>query len=114
MTVVARKGTQGPCLERNQAVIYGGPFKKVEDDDHHVYYRGRRMAVCDKTFRLLQREPYASQFEFVEPREPVAIDDAEPFDCSRPKRRDPRETKGRQYDATTEAGDTCIDGGDCC
>ena len=52
VTIVAYKGKQGPCWERNQAVIYRGPFKRVEDDDNHVYYRGERMAVCDKTFQL--------------------------------------------------------------
>lgn len=114
LTVVARKGKQGPCLDRNQAVVYRGPFKRVEDDDDHVYYRGRRMAVCDKTFRLLQKEPYAGQFEYVEPIEAVPPDEAKRFDCSRPKRRHPRETKGQEYDATTEPGDTCTDGGDCC
>ena len=90
LTVVARKGKQGPCLERNQAVIYRGPFKKVEDDDDHIYYRGERMAVCDKTFRLLQKEPYAGQFELVEPLETVPLEKAERFDCSRPKYRHPR------------------------
>ena len=35
VTIVAYKGKQGPCLERNQAV-YRGPFKKVEDDDGHI------------------------------------------------------------------------------
>ena len=84
MTVVAYKGKQGPCWERNQAVVYRGPFKKVEDDDHHVYYRGERMAVCDKTFRLLQNAPYAGQFEFIEPREAVPLEKAWRFDCSRP------------------------------
>lgn len=82
ITVVAHKGKQGPCLERNQAVVYRGPFKKVEDDDEHVYYRGERMAVCDKTFRLLQKEPYAGQFEFIEPREAVSWEEANRFDCS--------------------------------
>jgi arsenite methyltransferase len=114
MTVVAHKGKQGPCQERNQAVIYRGPFKKVEDDDDHVYYRGERMAVCDKTFHLLQKAPYAGQFEFIEPREAVPSDEAAPFVCSRPKRRHPRETKGQQYDATTDAGGTCTDSGNCC
>ncbi|MHC4400215.1 MAG: methyltransferase domain-containing protein [Planctomycetota bacterium] len=114
LTVVARKGKQGPCLERNQAVIYRGPFKKVEDDDDHVYYRGERMAVCDKTFRLLQKEPYGGQFEFVEPLETVPLEKAERFDCSRPKHRHPRETKGQEYDATTEARGTCTDSGNCC
>lgn len=114
LTVVAHKGKQGPCLERNQGVVYRGPFKKVEDDDNHVYYRGERMAVCDKTFRLLQKEPYAGQFEFIEPRDAVPLEKAERFDCSRPKHRHPRETKGQDYDATTEARGTCTDGGNCC
>jgi len=114
VTVVAHKGKQGPCLDRNQAVIYRGPFKKIEDDDDHTYYRGQRMAVCDKTFRLLQKEPYAGQFELIEPRDPVPLDEATRFDCSRPKHRHPRETKGQDYDATTEDGGTCTDGGDCC
>jgi arsenite methyltransferase len=46
VTVTARKGKQGPCLERRQAVIYRGPWKKVEDDDGHTLLRGERMAVC--------------------------------------------------------------------
>jgi SAM-dependent methyltransferase len=40
MTVLAYKGKQGPCLERNQALVYRGPFKKVEDDDGHLFPRG--------------------------------------------------------------------------
>lgn len=114
LTVVAYKGKQGPCLERNQAVVYRGPFKTVEDDDGHVYYRGQRMAVCDKTFRLLQKEPYAGQFEAIEPREPIPLDNAARFDCSRPKHRHPRETKGQEYDVTTESAGVCTDGGNCC
>lgn len=114
LTVIARKGKQGPCLDRNQAVVYRGPFKKVEDDDDHVYYRGQRMAVCDKTFRLLQKEPYGNQFEFIEPLETVPLEEAGRFDCSRPKHRHPRETKGQEYDATTETRGTCTDSGNCC
>ncbi len=114
LTVVAYKGQQEACWERNQAVIYRGPFKKVEDDDSHVYYRGRRMAVCDKTFRLLQQAPYAGMFEFIPPREAVPPEKAKRFDCSRPKFRHPRETKGEGYDATTEHFGTCIEGGPCC
>jgi SAM-dependent methyltransferase len=115
MTVVAYKGKEGPCLERNQAVIYRGPFKKVEDDDGHVFVRGERVAVCDKTFRLLQREPYDGQFEPVQPREEVPLEAARPFDCRRSAHRHPRETKGKDYKATTEASGECC-GGDqpCC
>ncbi len=115
LTVTAHKGKQGPCLERRHAVIYRGPFKQVEDDDNHVYYRGQRMAVCDKTFHLLQKEPYSHQFEYIEPLESVPLESATRFDCSRPKHRHPRETKGLEYDATTQSHGTCTDsGGSCC
>ena len=69
---------------------------------------GQRRAVCDKTYHLLQREPYAGLFEAIEPREPVPLDEAPPFDCRRTALRDPRETKGAGYDMTIEtAGDCC-------
>ncbi len=115
VTVLAYKGKQGPCLERNQAVIYRGPFKRVEDDDGHVFHRGERTAVCDKTFRLLQQEPYAGKFDPVEPRHTVPLEIAEPFDCRRSVRRHPRETKGQEYRVTTEAaGPCCGPDGACC
>jgi arsenite methyltransferase len=110
VTIVAHKGKQGPCLERNQAVIYRGPFKKVEDDDGHTYLRGARTAVCDKTFQLLQQPPYLGLFDSIEPREAVSLESAKPFDCRRCKRRDPRETKGGDYRVTTdEVGSGCSD-----
>ena len=49
MTVRAYKGKEGVCLERKQSVVYKGPWKQVVDDDGHVFCRGERMAVCDKT-----------------------------------------------------------------
>lgn len=113
VTVTAYKGKQGPCRERKQAVIYRGPFKKVEDDDGHVYYRGERMAVCDKTFQLLRREPYAGLFEYVEPRSEVPSADAQPFDCRPAARRHPRETKGIDYRDTTNASQCCGTDGGC-
>lgn len=114
LTVAAYKGKQGPCLERNQAVIYRGPFRKVEDDDGHVFPRGERMAVCDKTFHLLQREPYTDMFEPVPPRQGITLDEAQPFDCRRSARREPRETKGLDYRATTDAAGSCCEPGGCC
>jgi len=113
VTIEAFKGKQGACFERGQAVIYKGPFKKVLDDDGHAFERGERYAVCDKTFQLYQREPYREAFEFIEPRTPVAPEDAAPFDCSAMRLRHPKETKGQDYDATSEASQ-CCDGGDCC
>jgi len=107
VTIVAYKGKQGPCLERNQAVVYRGPFKKVEDDDGHLYCRGERMAVCDKTFRLLSRAPYEGLFDAIEPRVSTALDEAGPFNCQRAKIREPRETKGHDYEATTDSAGPC-------
>jgi ubiquinone/menaquinone biosynthesis C-methylase UbiE len=54
-TYLAYKGKQGECLEKNQAVIYKGPWRQVQDDDGHVFMRGERSAVCEKTFNLMQR-----------------------------------------------------------
>jgi arsenite methyltransferase len=114
MTVEAFKGKQGPCLECNQAVVYKGPFREVLDDDNHRMARGRRHAVCDKTFRLLQKEPYREHFEFIEPTSPVSPETAMPFDCQRSAVRHPRETKGQDYDATTQAASCCDSGGGGC
>lgn len=115
LTVEAWKGKQGSCLERNQALVYRGPFKRVLDDDGHAFPRGERIAVCDKTFRLLQQEPYTGLFEAIEPLEEVPLEAATSFDCSRSKHRDPRETKGVDYDRTTPAGDSCCGpDGKCC
>ena len=114
VTVVAYKGKQGPCLERNQAVVYRGPFKKVEDDDGHMFRRGERMAVCDKTFHLLQNSPYTGLFDAIEPRVSISLEEAIPFDCRRSVKRDPRESKGQEYHTTTEAPDDCCGDGACC
>lgn len=115
VTIVAYKRKQGPCLERNQAVIYRGPFQHVMDDDGHIYHRGQRMAVCDKTYQLLSRAPYEGLFDAVEPRVSVPLDAAGSFNCNRANLRDPRETKGNEYEATTDsAGPCCGSEADCC
>ena len=113
VTVEAFAGKFGPCLERKQAVIYKGPFKKVLDDDGHAIERGERFAVCDKTYQLYQSEPYRELFEFVEPRDEVKPEDALPFDCARQVPRHPRESKGMDYDLTME-GPACRERGTCC
>jgi len=115
ITIEAFKGKQGECWERNQAVIYRGPFREVLDDDGHRLRRGDRVAVCDKTFQLYRKAPYAEHFEFIEPNEPIRPEEARPFDCSIVRIRHPRETKGAAcHDATNVS--KCCDGGNgsCC
>jgi len=113
MTVEAFKGKQGLCFERNQAVIYRGPFKEVLDDDNHRMERGKRYAVCDKTYNLYKKAPYRESFEIVDPIVDIPLAEAKPFDCSRTELRHPKETKGHDYDVTTEPNE-CCDGGSCC
>ena len=118
MTVRAYKGKQDPCLERNQAVVYRGPWKQVRDDDGHVLHRGQRMAVCDKTFKLMTdpNGPYAGQVLPIEPRAQVPLEDAKAFDCKHAAVRDPRQTKGLDYceTRTADSAACCEPGSGCC
>jgi arsenite methyltransferase len=114
ITIEAFKGKQGECFERNQAVIYRGPFKEVLDDDNHRMERGRRYAVCDKTYNLYRKAPYQEFFEFVDPIVEIPLSEAKPFDCARTSVRHAKESKGQDYDVTTETNSQCCDGGSCC
>ncbi len=113
VTVTATKGKEGPCWERNQAVMYKGPWKQVTDDDKHVLKRGVRTAVCDKTFQIYSKEPYRADMILIEPRKEVPISKAKAFDCARGVERHPKETKGHAYSDTSTPQTNCLDGG-CC
>jgi arsenite methyltransferase len=114
ITIRAMKGKEGPCWDCNEAVIYRGPWRKVEDDDGHTLLRGQPMAVCEKTFRIYTSEPYAKDIIPVAPLQPIALDQAKPFDCSRDTIRHPRETKGLEYRTTTDANAACCGPEGCC
>lgn len=113
VTLRAYKGKDGPCDDYNQAVIYQGPWKSVTDDDGHVLRRGVPMAVCQKTYEIYNRAPYSDQILPVPPSREVASENAKPFDCRRNVVRDPRETKGNNYDLTVIPGTSCCEP-DCC
>jgi arsenite methyltransferase len=114
ITVTAYKGKEGPCDERNQAVVYRGPWKQVVDDDGHTLERGARIAVCDKTFKLYSQPPYQDQFILLPPRQEVPLEKAGQFDCSRDHRRHPRETKGDGFKVTRSSGGVCGPDSGCC
>jgi len=114
ITLTAYKGKEGPCIERNHAVIYRGPWKQVVDDDKHTFPRGVRIAVCDKTYEICSKPPYQDQFILVPPREEIPMEKAGPFDCSRDVRRQPSETKGKDYKVTHTSPNVCGPGGACC
>jgi len=117
MTVQAFKGKEGPCWEGRHAVVYQGPWKSVTDDDGHTYHRGQRMAVCEKTYRIMtdRQGPYGRDMIGIPPHEAAAVREPEPFDCSRDNTlRSPRETKGKEYRATISGGDAPCCGPDGC
>jgi SAM-dependent methyltransferase len=104
-TVEAYKGKQGVCLDRGHAVIYRGPWREVLDDDGHLYVRGERVAVCEKTYEILNREPYQREFMGVPCYLEVPADQAPLFDCNTPRLRDPQITKGKK--SVFESRDNC-------
>ncbi len=114
VTIAAYKGKEGPCFDHKQAVIYKGPWKAVIDDDGHTLKRGERMAVCEKTFNIYMRDPYANQLIPVEPNEAVDADDAPSFDCQRDVVREPRETKGSDFQLTQLPDEGCCGPSGCC
>lgn len=113
VTVTATKGKEGTCYEANQAVVYRGPWRQVEDDDGHVLRRGERVAVCAKTFEILRGDPYGDQIVSIEPRVEIPTEKRALFDCSRTLPRHPRESKGLSYDLTSAEGSACGPD-DCC
>ncbi len=112
VTLTAGKGKEGPCYEGNQAVMYRGPWREVRDDDGHVFRRGERTAVCEKTFHIMTRAPYADGMIPIPSR--VEVEAGRGLDCRRTLPRHPRETKGETYEVTTEAGTACAPGRGCC
>ena len=116
LTVRAFKGKEGACLERNQAVVYRGPWRSVADDDGHTFARGQRIAVCDKTYRILTdpRGPYAESVLPVPPEVEIPIEAAAPFACQGSTRRDPRVTKGNRYESGELEDGAACSSSDCC
>lgn len=115
LTLRAHVGKQGPCLERNQAVVYRGPWSSVTDDDGHRFPRGQRIAVCDKTYRLMTDPdgPYAAAILGLPPCEEIPMDQAPPFACNGVVRRSPKVTKRGGAQAVPVDGTACI-GPECC
>ena len=116
MTVRAYKGKEGVCLERKQSVVYKGPWKQVVDDDGHVFCRGERMAVCDKTYNIMTSccSPYSDDVIGIEPYENIPLDSADEFNCKTKAVRHARSTKGSEYNLTDTSSDECCTPGDCC
>ncbi len=105
VTLVATKPTGSECIDRGHAVLYKGPYKEISDDEGHVFPRGERMAVCERTYEFIKNGPYREDFIVIQPadlRDPV--DYCAPVGTKRPA----SETKGGSYQTTSpDAGSCC-------
>jgi len=105
VTLLTVKGQGRECLDRGHAVIYRGPYGEIRDDEGHIFPRGERIAVCERTFRFLTEGPFRNDFIGVEPR---VLADSVPW-CAPPGTRRPAsETKGGRQIAD------CGDSACCC
>ncbi|MEZ5758883.1 MAG: methyltransferase domain-containing protein [Emcibacteraceae bacterium] len=109
MTILAWKGDDAVSFDKNQAVMYKGPWKEVIDEAGNKFPRGKRMAVSDKLFTKMQMEPYKDQMITIEPH--VLVTDDIPFKggCCGLSERKPEESKAGTKRITTNPGQ-----GGCC
>jgi SAM-dependent methyltransferase len=103
VTVTARKAVGAESVDANEAVIYRGPWRSVEDDDGHKLVRGERTAVDSRTFQILSGEPYATEIVALPSHTAVSPVD---YDCCRDRLRHPRETKGVDGRATRKPAES--------
>jgi ubiquinone/menaquinone biosynthesis C-methylase UbiE len=101
VTLTAVKGESDACIDRGHAVIYRGPYSEVRDEEGHIFPRGERIAVCERTFRMLTEGPYQDDFIGIVPsvlHEPMAW-------CAPPNaRRAPGVTKGGRQVIAADGG----------
>jgi arsenite methyltransferase len=104
VTLMAVKPSPQECLDIGQAVIYKGPYSEVRDDEGHIYPRGDRIAVCERSFKMLMEGPQQADFIGVNPVEPKA---AEIFCAPAGSLRPASETKGSDHSSGSAGGSCC-------
>ena len=103
VTVTAHKPGVRNNRDANQALIYRGPWKAVEDEAGNRFVRGERTAVSAMAFQALCDAPYQSEFVAIRAR--VSVPEEEQPDLEGTRLRDPRETKGAGYRVTRMPGE---------
>ncbi len=104
VTITAIKPESSECLDKGHAVIYRGPYSKVYDDDGHFFARGERIAVCERTFRLLTDGPYINDFVGVTP---AVLGPGSDVCMPAGKRRPASETKGAVHVGKNTGSSCC-------
>lgn len=106
MTVTAVKGDGRDCIDRGHAVIYRGPYAEIRDEEGHIFPRGERIAVCERTYRSLAEGPCRGDFIAIAPAE---LQDPVNWCAPAGTRRPASETKGGR-----QSVEGCQPGGTCC
>jgi len=104
VTITAVKGEEVACVDKGHAVIYKGPYAETKDDEGHVYYRGKRMAVCERSYHLLTEGPYADDFIGISPQ---AIVEEKTWCAPVGTLRPANETKSAQHTNGNKASSCC-------
>ena len=102
ITAVKPEGTE--CMDKGHAVIYRGPFSYVKDDDGHEFPRGERMAVCERTYRMLMEGPYRDVFIGIKP---AVEQEAVPWCAPAGTKRPASETKGALHSNRSDGSACC-------
>jgi arsenite methyltransferase len=111
VTLVAVKADPAPCIDRGHAVIYRGPYSSVTDDEDHIYPRGERMAVCERTFKALVQGPYKDDFVAISPQE---LKPPQPWCAPSGTIRPASETKGGKCETNVDSDPDSNSMGGCC
>ena len=99
VTLTAVKGAGTECFDYGHAVIYRGPYATITDDEDHVYLRGERMAVCERTYKFLTEGPYKNDFIGIAPAvQRAPVNWCAPAGALRPA----AETKGATHGAVAD------------
>ncbi|MEK7322820.1 MAG: methyltransferase domain-containing protein [Pseudomonadota bacterium] len=93
-TLTATKRADSTCLDYGHAVIYRGPYASITDDEGHVFPRGERMAVCERTFTFLSEGPLKNDFIGITP---ASLKAPVPWCAPAGTRRGAAETKGAAH-----------------
>lgn len=107
VTLTAIKADPSECIDRGHAVIYRGPYASVWDEEGHEYRRGERMAVCERTYRLITEGPFKDDFIGITPSELWA---PRKWCAASGTTRPASETKGARHAANTDISSS----GGCC
>lgn len=104
VTIMAMKPAPKECFDIGQAVIYKGPYSEVRDDEEHIYPRGERIAVCERTYKFLTEGPMKDDFIGIDPVNPK---EAKEF-CAPPGTiRPASESKGSSHNSSNSGTSCC-------